>query len=311
MLKLILTRGLPASGKTTFAKELIAKDHSYKAVCRDEIRNMLSNRFDVIDEELVNVIQDNIIKTTLASGFNVIVHNTHLLNRTLNKLHKIAENIGDIMVIEEVFNTPLNECLRRNALRTGSALVPELVMRSMAKSAGFDKGHTFIRKETFYGKKTVIPVIQNKSHPKAIICDLDGTAALMNGRNPYDAKNSDKDLPNIPVVKCVMAMHKKGYKIIFMSGRADEFRDPTIQFINKHFAQIDETITGINKVIPYELFMRKTGDQRKDAVVKRELFDTNITGKYYIEFCLDDRDQVVENWRAMGLTCFQVAPGDF
>jgi hypothetical protein len=57
--------------------------------------------------------------------------------------------------------------------------------------------------------------------------------------------------------------------------------------------------------------MRPTGDQRKDNIVKRELFDTWVRGKYNVRFCLDDRDQVVEGWRAMGLTCFQVQPGAF
>ena len=57
--------------------------------------------------------------------------------------------------------------------------------------------------------------------------------------------------------------------------------------------------------------MRKTGDNRKDCVVKREIFDAEIKDKYYIKFILDDRNQVVDMWRKMGLTCLQVADGDF
>ena len=61
----------------------------------------------------------------------------------------------------------------------------------------------------------------------------------------------------------------------------------------------------------YELHMRKTGDSRKDCIVKKEIFDAEIKDKYYIEFILDDRDQVVKMWRSMGLTCLQVADGNF
>jgi len=57
--------------------------------------------------------------------------------------------------------------------------------------------------------------------------------------------------------------------------------------------------------------MRKTGDSRKDSIVKREIFEEHIKGKYRIQFVLDDRNQVVEMWRQLGLTCLQVAEGDF
>lgn len=57
--------------------------------------------------------------------------------------------------------------------------------------------------------------------------------------------------------------------------------------------------------------MRKSGDMRKDSIVKREMFDEHIRGRYNVNFVLDDRNQVVELWRSMGLTCLQVADGDF
>ena len=57
--------------------------------------------------------------------------------------------------------------------------------------------------------------------------------------------------------------------------------------------------------------MRRTKDFRKDAIVKTELFDAHIRGRYEVLFVLDDRNQVVEMWRVMGLPCLQVAAGDF
>jgi hypothetical protein len=59
------------------------------------------------------------------------------------------------------------------------------------------------------------------------------------------------------------------------------------------------------------LFMRKNGDYRKDAIIKKEIFDNNIRGKFNIDFALDDRNQCCEMWRSLGLTCLQVANGDF
>lgn len=58
--------------------------------------------------------------------------------------------------------------------------------------------------------------------------------------------------------------------------------------------------------------MRAAGDYRKDAVIKKEMFDTQIEGKYFVEFVLDDRNQVVDLWRKdLNLPCFQVYYGDF
>jgi len=60
-----------------------------------------------------------------------------------------------------------------------------------------------------------------------------------------------------------------------------------------------------------ELFMRPEGDMRPDNIVKAELFDTYVRDNYDVQFVIDDRDQVVDMWRRMGLACLQVAPGDF
>jgi hypothetical protein len=57
--------------------------------------------------------------------------------------------------------------------------------------------------------------------------------------------------------------------------------------------------------------MRKQGDFRRDSIVKKEIYDNDIKGKFDVEFVLDDRQQVVDMWREIGLKCLQVAPGNF
>jgi hypothetical protein len=165
------------------------------------------------------------------------------------------------------------------------------------------------------------------------MCDLDGTLALVGDRSPYDATDCDvKDLPNWPVIRTVLAMHAQGVKVIFMSGRDQKYRPETIRFIERYCRtpswiqtivgkneyELDEEIFHPEKSIPYELHMRgETApdpdklDQRKDSVIKQELFDKYVRGRYNVLFVLDDRNQVVDQWRAMGLTCYQVAPGAF
>ncbi|WP_456064519.1 phosphatase domain-containing protein [Hamadaea tsunoensis] len=53
------------------------------------------------------------------------------------------------------------------------------------------------------------------------------------------------------------------------------------------------------------------GEFRNDALVKLDLFDKHIRHRYRVEYVLDDRDRVVNAWRSIGLTVFQVAEGSF
>ena len=57
--------------------------------------------------------------------------------------------------------------------------------------------------------------------------------------------------------------------------------------------------------------MRLADDNRKDSIIKEEIYNKVIKPRYNIKLVLDDRNQVVDMWRDIGLPCFQVAPGDF
>lgn len=141
------------------------------------------------------------------------------------------------------------------------------------------------------------------SKKSAIIVDLDGTLAIHNGRRPYEYHKCDTDLPNAPVVALVRAMDCRVDEIIFLSGREDSCYDLTRAWICKHVSPLH---------VDSPLFMRATGDYRKDALVKREIYEEQIAPEYDVLFVLDDRDQVVNMWREkLGLTCLQVAPGNF
>lgn len=144
-----------------------------------------------------------------------------------------------------------------------------------------------------------------------IICDLDGTLCNSNHRQHFmqqKPKNwaafyggiSD-DPCNVEVARFLDAS-KSIRNILLVSGRPDTYRDQTIAWLTKFN-------------IPWNgLFMRKAGDYRKDCIVKREIFENELlpmseSGTSFL--CIDDRNQVVEMWRSLGLQCWQVAPGDF
>ena len=132
---------------------------------------------------------------------------------------------------------------------------------------------------------------------KTVLVDIDGTVALMGQRGPFDWNLVGGDIPNMPVIHVVRALSLWN-TIAFVSGRDAVCHDETVGWLDEYVC------------VPGQLYMRPQGDFRKDAVVKREIFDANWKA-YDIRLVLDDRNQVVEMWRGLGLTCLQVAPGDF
>jgi hypothetical protein len=57
--------------------------------------------------------------------------------------------------------------------------------------------------------------------------------------------------------------------------------------------------------------MRKADDYRKDSIIKKEIYDNDIFPRYNVLFVYDDRNQVVEMWRGLGVKVFQVELGNF
>lgn len=136
------------------------------------------------------------------------------------------------------------------------------------------------------------------ANKQAIICDLDGTLAHIDHRDPYDASTCERDGLNLPVFQVLQRFAGEAM-IILVSGRQEQWKSQTMNWLKNH-------------CVPYDLLlMRKTNDFRKDTVIKKELFNAHIKNKYQVLFVLDDRDQVVKMWRENDLTCFQVAEGNF
>lgn len=314
----IITRGLPASGKSTYAKNLLKKEQGrWKRINRDDLRAMFDeSTYSKDNEDFIRLAQDNLIVAALNDGYDVIIDNTHLVPNTLKKLHNLLSSVGDVKVIEKAFNVSITECIQRNAQREGRARVPDKVIHDMAHGSGIDRGKKLLDKETYYPPRgNHSTVAQDLTLPKAIICDLDGTLAIIGDRNPYDATDCDKkDHPNWPVINAVKAMSKQGYHVIFLSGRDQKYEKETHAFIDKYCRvkyTPDENGMFNQGVIDYDLYMRPRNDMRKDAIVKQELFDAYVKNKFNIEFVLDDRNSVVDLWRSIGLTCFQVNYGNF
>lgn len=282
MKKVILTKGLPGSGKSTWAKELLKSNpNAYKRINNDDLRKMFDNmQYSQDMENFIKKAVDTLVLLALEEGKHVILDNTHLSDKSVNRIKELVKGKAEVIIEDKFLKVPLETCIKNDLKRLESV------------------GKDVIVKMYEQHIKKVEPIIQNKELPHAIIVDIDGTLAHMKDRSPFDWQRVGEDECD-DIIKGIVNAYDNLGTIIVMSGRDGSCRDITIKWLE-------------DKNIKYDsLIMRGEGDFRKDSIVKRELFDNHIKGKYYIEYVLDDRNQVVDMWRDMGLKCLQVAPGNF
>lgn len=290
----IITVGISCSGKTTWAEEF-SRDSGYTIVCRDYFRRMI--QFDEgipIGKSGVNwkkwnwkkehdvtlSVWDLINAISKFKNPNLIVADTNLNSNYRNNLIEELEKLDYVVGIKE-FPITIEEAWERDAARENGV------------------GHSVIAKQfsqwNEYLKSTNrLPFVDTTIKPDrsyVVICDIDGTIAINDGhRSAYDWTKVFQDKPN-EKIRSLLHTFRYDYNVIYVSGRDESCRAETEQWLTTHFFPNGP------------VYMRSEGDNRKDYVVKEELFLKHINGKYNIAFVLDDRPQVIRNtWQKLGLT---------
>lgn len=313
MPELILTRGAPASGKSSWAEAwVLAEPEKRRQVNRDHFRKQFHVKGGVVPPEtevLITKLQKDAARAFLRQGLDVVVSDTNLRQRAAREWATLAKLMGAELKVQDFTHVPLEELLRRNAEREDS--VPEGVIRGMHRrySLGTKPLEFPLPNEgagESDGKYEPAEIVNEL--PSAIICDLDGTVAKCGDRNIYDGSKAHLDTVHEDVWSAVTgfanyAAGVDGVEIIFMTGRSDEHRKVTEDWIAKHLMS-DSYL---------QLHMRRAVEDkgRKDADVKYDLFNAHLRGKYNVIAAFDDRNQVVDLWRSMGIRTFQVAEGNF
>ena len=312
--KLVLTRGIPASGKSTWAKRWVAEDPEWRVrINRDDLRLMTFGQVAGLGrmrEETLTTIQAGMVTAALRAKQSVVVDDTNLTARFVKEWMRLALREGVDVEFKD-FDISLELALERNLRRSrqGGIYVPDDVIRSFHQR--------FVRKD---GKLVDPPVLEDdveeswlkyepdESLPTAFLVDIDGTLARMIDRGPFEWHRVGEDEPIQAVIDVVLSLQEAGHRIVFMSGRDEACREETSAWLTRHVYN-DHPERGPHLV--HELYMRPARDMRKDSIVKHELFWDNVADKYNVVGVIDDRNQVVKMWRAMGLTVFQCADGDF
>lgn len=284
-----MTKGLPGSGKDTWAeKEIAHRPGKVKRINKDMLRDMLDNgKWSKSNERCVLQLRDVMIENLLLDGYDVIVTDTNLHHKHQQQISDIIKKMATEhyiqadMEIVDFTDMPIDICIQNDLKRNRS--VGEAVIRNMAYQ--FQVGYEEYQPP--------------EGRPEAILVDLDGTLAHSNGRSPYAWDRVGEDSLDESVAMVIDAAVANGYEIILLSGRDGVARKETQRWLSTFN-------------IPYDrLFMRRESDNRKDYIVKREIFDQEIRDNWKVNLVIDDRLQVVDMWRQAGLTVWQVAEGRF
>ena len=279
--------GIPASGKTSYCKDLIDKQpNKWKRISKDDLRAMFDNsHWSKENEKFINRVEEILIEEAINDGYSVLWDNTSLAPKHLERLKQLSKKLRVEYEIKDFTDVPVNECIRRDLNR------PNSVGRKVILGMYFK----------YLAKPFKIKEWKDEL-PTAIQCDIDGTIAIKGDRDIYDESKVYLDTVNEPVLSVLKNLPKET-TIIFCSGRSEDCREQTTKWLE------DKVIPHL-KVTNWFLIMRKSGDKRADEIVKTELYREYVEGKYNLEFILDDRPKVVRAWRELGLFVMSVAQSE-
>ena len=292
-LKILVLQGVPASGKSTFARSLVLKDKSYVIVSRDAIREARGNYWIPEHEDYISDIEEFEIRSAIKHNLNPIIDATNLNPKTIAKWKNLAEELN-VNIEFKMFEIDFATALERDSKRERS--VGKKVLERFFRDYFPNQLKAYYTDDRLKGPF----YLYNDEKEDCIIVDLDGTVCLHDGRNPYDLTRVSEDIPNYPLVQFLKELICNKH-IIFLSGREEtnQCRQDTINWLT-------ENICSPDFGYKWELLMRDKNNFEPDEVIKERIFHKEIEPKYNVIAVFDDRDKVVKMWRSLGLLCNQV-----
>ena len=331
--KAVVTIGAPGSGKSTYARKLQKEDPRYVIVERDILReeicaaegllpdnyNKETDNFHKVYYKIDKFIRISIeklvtlhIREQIQEHDYIILSNTNLSAKHREAQHRDLESRG-FLVHYVVFNSHINDLLAQNLLRRN--VVNENIVFDM-----YQRMQRQLEDIAQYECSYESDHVTNKSFfeqsDKCIICDIDGTIAHIKNesRTHFQMHKVDEDELDDVIFTMVNALAKAyNAEIIFLTGRTSDCFSKTVKWLDDSFAEHGYTSRTSNSLTAnyesgdYHIYSRLNGDYRKDFIIKKELYDTYINGRYEVIAVFDDRPVCVELWHDLGLKALAVA----
>ena len=295
MSKLVIMRGLPGSGKSTWAKAWVNEDPINRVRLNwDDMRNMMGPYW-VLERENTNVLKElreKFLTHMMERNWDIVCDNMNLNPKEIEFYKNIVEEFnkdGHSYTIEfKDFFIPVEECIRRDAMRAnpiGEKTIKSLFHKYMPLIVGSEHRKKIESQPTYRANK-----------PDCIIVDMDGTLAFnLSGRNFFDDIDMIKyDTPLLATVSILRAMKMTGTCNIFIvTGRSEKSREATENWLTENNIPFDK------------VFMREEGDFSHSNDFKQKVYEENIKNNYNVLFVLDDDTKCMKMYQEQGLICMK------
>lgn len=293
--------GVSGAGKSTFARPLL-KDKNTIRINRDDTRLMLFGaaqsdqlyyeRKDIrACEDLVSETIDDVMYNALNKGRNIVIDNTNLQKKVIDEIIFKFNHLADIELV--FIDVELTEAqlrvMARNGIHTNTTYI-------VKQHNDYKKLKKSMHGQPSYYLQTAPQIKFNSSLPKTYICDIDGTVALKGDRDIFDDSKLHLDTEIKEVGHIIRALHKDGFRIVFVSGRQDSCKETTTQWLKDNNLWMTDS----------EIFMRKAKDQRNDSIVKEEIVIKKLVPRFNVIGVLDDRIGVTRNFHKLGMFVLNV-----
>lgn len=290
MNKIIVLQGPPASGKSTYARELAQAGTPYVIVNRDSIREARGEYWIPEQEDYISDMEEYGVRSAIKRKLIPIIDATNLNPKTIAKWENLAKELNCEIEYKK-FYIPFKEAVERDSKRERS--VGKKTLKHFYKKYFYEK---FVEEIGYDNRKILLPTFK----PNCVVFDLDGTVCLHQGRLPYDWDKIPTDMCDLRMQNLIEKLNLQAIKIIFLTGRPNSARELTNQWLHSNFPTIN-----------YTLLMRDSSDMRSGEIVKKEIWEKEIKNEYNTLCVFEDSNKCVDMWRDLGILTCQVANGDY
>lgn len=304
MSTLHIYRGMPGSGKSTAALDLLKDNPDMVRVNRDSIRMSVFGKkvgTSFSQENRVSRLSKEIARDALRLGNSVVVDDTNLRPRYVKEWYALAQEFPSVEVSVREWNLELDDLLIRNATRPEEDWIDPRAITGMferytKKGKLLPVDYTqWLEEQASKNDRHMVPAPQYKpAQFRTVVVDIDGTLATNDGsRGWFEWDKVGEDSVVEEIRDLVNAVEAWDTVIVCLSGRDEVCRKQTEEWLKTNGVNYDS------------LLMRPEGNTENDAVIKYRLFDEYLRDQN-VWFVVDDRPSVCRMWRSIGLKVLQV-----